>query len=218
MNPSKCQTLRAALYGRVSTDDQDESMQRREMLEMCSRRSWEPAIFEDHGWSGAKEHRPELDRMLALCRKGKFDVVMVYRFDRFARSVKQLVGALAEFESLGVQFVSVHEQIDTTTPQGRFFFHIFAALAEFERELTRSRIHSKLSQRKQELQNNGFFISKKGRRCTRLGRPRCTVNGAEVLALRSSGASIRAIAAQLNSSIGTISRMIAGGSYVQAEN
>src|SRR5579864_9154514 len=107
--------LHAFLYGRVSTEDQSESMQTREMLETCKRRGWTSELFSDHGISGAKESRPELDRMMSLARKRKCDVVMVYRFDRFARSLRQLVNALAEFESLGIQFVSVREQVDTTT-------------------------------------------------------------------------------------------------------
>jgi len=136
---------RAFLYGRVSTDDQNESIQTQEMITEAKHRGWETTIFADHGWSGAKESRPELDRMMALCRRRKCDVVMVYRFDRFARSMKQLVNALSEFDALGIAFVSVHESIDTTTPQGRLVFGIFAAIAEFERELIRQRTRSAMA-------------------------------------------------------------------------
>ena len=83
-------------------------------------------------FSGAKERRPELDRLLAGCRKRHFDAVVVYRYDRFARSLRQLVNALAEFDALGIQFVSLHEGVDTSTPNGRLVFGIFASIAEFE--------------------------------------------------------------------------------------
>ena len=134
--------MRAFLYARVSTGEQNEGMQLREMQELATRRSWEQEIFADVGVSGAKASRPELDRMMKLVRQGKGDVVIVYRFDRFARSTQQLVNALEEFKALGVQFISVHEAIDTTTPMGKFAFTVFAAIAEFEREIIRERVKS----------------------------------------------------------------------------
>jgi DNA invertase Pin-like site-specific DNA recombinase len=137
--------MRAGLYARVSTDEQDEGMQLAELREFCDRRGWSYEIFADPGQSGAKLSRPQLDRMMKLCRARKLDVVVVYRFDRFARSTKQLVDALAEFDRLGIQFVSLHEQVDTSTPNGKLLFHIFAAIAEFERTLTIDRIKSGLA-------------------------------------------------------------------------
>jgi DNA invertase Pin-like site-specific DNA recombinase len=86
-------------------------------------------------WSGSKESRPALNRLLADAKRRKFDVVLVYRYDRFARSLRQLVKTLAEFDALGISFVSLHENADTTTPNGRLVFGIFASIAEFEREL-----------------------------------------------------------------------------------
>lgn len=137
----------AFLYARVSTSDkgQDPAMQIREMQQFATRRGWEHTSFVDAGFSGSKVSRPELDLMMAQCRKRKCDVVVVYRFDRFARSVKHLVDALTEFNDLGIQFVSLHENVDTTTAQGKLLFTIFAAIAEFERELTRERVHSGLA-------------------------------------------------------------------------
>ena len=120
-------------------------MQLRELREFCERRGWKIEIFADPGQSGAKVSRPQLDRMMKLCRARKLDVVVVYRFDRFARSTKQLVDALAEFDRLGIQFVSLHEQVDTSTPNGKLMFHIFAAIAEFERSLTVQRVRSGLA-------------------------------------------------------------------------
>ena len=167
--------MRAALYARVSTADkgQNPEMQIRELQEYCGRRKWDPEIFADPGFSGSKVNRPQLDRMMFACRRRLFDVVVVYRFDRFARSTKHLVDALEEFQNLGIQFVSLHENVDTTTAQGKLLFHIFAAIAEFERELTRERVRSGLANARA-----------KG---TRLGRPRRVVDVERIRALRATG-------------------------------
>lgn len=133
---------RAALYARVSTGEQDEGMQVREMTEGAERRGWEITIFPEPGVSGSKEKRPVLDRMMAEVRRGKFDAVMVYKFDRFARSLRHLILALDEFNALGVEFVSMRDQVDTATPAGRLMFQIIGAFAEFEREVIRERVKS----------------------------------------------------------------------------
>jgi DNA invertase Pin-like site-specific DNA recombinase len=140
--------MKAFLYARVSTGDQNEGMQVREMRELAERRGCDIEVFIDAGFSGAKVKRPELDRMMGLVRRGKCDVVIVYRFDRFARSTQHLVNALEEFRAMGVSFISVHEAIDTTTPMGRFAFTVFAAIAEFERELIRERVRSGMAHAK----------------------------------------------------------------------
>jgi DNA invertase Pin-like site-specific DNA recombinase len=171
---------------------QDPEMQLREMQEYCDRRKWKVEIFADPGWSGAKLNRPELDRMMQACRRRKFDVVVVYRFDRFARSTKHLVDALAEFNSLGIQFVSLHENVDTTSPQGKLLFHIFAAIAEFERELIRERILSGIA-----------HARSKGRK---LGRPRRNPDVARIASLRAQGVPWEAIAAEMGISRATAIR------------
>lgn len=147
--------MKAFLYARVSTGEQNEGMQVREMRELAERRGCDIEVFIDAGFSGAKTQRPELDRMMQLVRRGKCDVVMVYRFDRFARSTQHLVNALEEFRTLGVQFISVHEAIDTTTPMGRFAFTVFAGIAEFERELIRERVRSGMAHAKANGQHVG---------------------------------------------------------------
>ena len=86
-----------------------------------------------------------MDRLWVDCRKRRVDAVVVYRYDRFARSLRQLVNALEEFRAMGVEFVSLHEGVDTSTPNGRLVFGIFASIAEFERELIRSRVRSGLA-------------------------------------------------------------------------
>jgi len=104
--------MRAALYARVSHVGQNPEMQLAELRQYCARRGWEIAgEYVDVGVSGAKERRPQLDRLLVDCRKRSVDAVVVYRYDRFARSLRQLVNALCEFEALGIQFVSLHEGV-----------------------------------------------------------------------------------------------------------
>ena len=111
----------AAIYARVSTrNGQHPEMQLQELRTYCQRREWEIAgEYVDQGISGAREQRPALDRLLADCRKRRVDAVVVYRYDRFARSLRQLVNALEEFRVLGVDVISLHESVDTSTPNGR---------------------------------------------------------------------------------------------------
>jgi len=116
-------------------------MQLREITDYCGRRGWSnPLTFVDRASSG--KVRPELERLKTLCRQRKIDMVVVYRFDRFARSTRELVEAVEEFATLGIQFISLHENVDTTCPQGKLVFTIFAAVAEFERELIKERVRS----------------------------------------------------------------------------
>lgn len=185
---------RAAIYARVSThNDQNPEMQLNEVRAYCLRRQWEIAgEYVDAGISGSKEHRPALDRLLAECRKRRMDAVVVYRYDRFARSVRQLVNALEEFRSLGIDFVSLHEGVHTSTPNGRLVFGIFASIAEFERELIRDRVRSGLAAAKA--------------RGKQLGRPRVVVDGLKIAELRAEGRGWKAIAAELGVGVGTILR------------
>ena len=143
--------------------------------------------------SGSKDSRPGLNRLLADARRRKFDVVVVYRYDRFARSLRQLVNALGEFDALGIHFVSLHEGVDTSTPNGRLIFGIFASIAEFERELIRSRVRS------------GLAAARTKGKC--LGRPRVIVdNPQKISALRKNGASWATICRQTGLSKGTAQR------------
>ena len=184
--------MNAVIYARVSTKgaSQNPEIQLRELHEYCIRRGWDVAVeYVDAAVSGAKEERPQLDRLLGECRKGRVDAVVVYRYDRFARSLRQLVNALEEFRALGIEFVSLHEGVDTSTPNGRLVFGIFASIAEFERELIRERVRSGLAAARA--------------RGKRIGRPRKIVDGAKIARLRASGTSWRAIADRLGVSVGT---------------
>ncbi|MEJ2010145.1 MAG: recombinase family protein, partial [Acidobacteriota bacterium] len=114
----------AAIYTRVSTHNgENPEMQLNEVRAYCERHQWVVGgEYVGAGISGSRKHRPALDRLLADCRKRRIDAVVVYRYDRFARSVRQLVNALEEFRSLGIDFVSLHEGVDTSTPNGRLVF------------------------------------------------------------------------------------------------
>ena len=188
--------MRVALYARVSTlNGQHPEMQLAELREYASRRGWEVAgEYVDEGVSGARERRPALDRLWVDCRKRRVDAVVVYRYDRFARSLRQLVNALEEFRAMGIEFVSLHEGVDTSTPNGRLVFGIFASIAEFERELIRSRVRSGLAAAKS-----------KGKR---LGRPRTAVDAKQVATLRAAGASWKVISEQLGIGVGTACRAL----------
>ena len=192
----RCEMKRAAIYARVSTHNgQHPEMQLEEVRSFCRQRHWEIAgEFVDEGICGAKEHRPALDRLLSDCRKRKVDAVVVYRYDRFARSLRQLVNALEEFRALGIDFVSLHEGVDTSTPNGRLVFGIFASIAEFERELIRDRVRSGLA-----------LAKSRGRK---LGRPRIPVDASKVAFLRAQGRSWASIAEELGLGEGTVRRAV----------
>jgi DNA invertase Pin-like site-specific DNA recombinase len=187
------ETMRVALYGRVSTSNhgQDVGMQMRELREYCERRGWQIAgEYVDAGVSGAKDSRPELNRLMAEAHKRRFDVVVCWKFDRFARSVSHLLRALETFNSLGIAFVSLSEQIDTATPTGRMIFTVLGAVAELERSLIAERVRAGLRNARA-----------KGKR---LGRPRVAVDAARIRELRSQGLSWPKIAAKLGASVGTV--------------
>ncbi len=193
--------MRAAIYARVSTanNGQDPRVQTREMQEYCPRRGWTIVDeYVDVGISGTKEKRPELDRLLADAHRRRFDVVVVWRFDRFARSVSHLLRALETFQALGIEFVSLSEQLDTSTPTGKMVFTVLGAVAELERSLIVERVKAGLRNARA-----------KGKR---LGRPSKAVDASTVARLRGQGVTWRAIAEQLGVGVGTLYRSASGRS------
>jgi DNA invertase Pin-like site-specific DNA recombinase len=188
--------MRAAIYARVSTanNGQDPRVQTRELVEFCERRGWTLAPeYVDIGISGTKEKRPALDRLMADAHKRRFDIVIVWRFDRFARSVSHLLRALETFNALGIAFVSLSENVDTTTPTGKMIFTVLGAVAELERSLIVERVRAGLRNARA-----------KGKR---LGRPPVVVDSAKVASLRASGLSWRAVGKELGVSVRTARRM-----------
>lgn len=188
--------IRVGLYARVSTlNGHHPEMQLDELREYASRRGWQIAgEFVDEGVSGAKESRPALNRLLADARQRKLDAVLVWKLDRFGRSLKHLVNTLADLEALGVAFVSVRDNIDLTTPAGRLMLHLVAAMAEFERALIQERVRAGLQNAK-----------KKGKR---LGRRPVAVDASKIASLRASGASWRAISRQMGVGSGTLYKAV----------
>jgi DNA invertase Pin-like site-specific DNA recombinase len=176
-------TKRAAIYCRVSTSDQNPDLQQTELREYCAFRKWEIVEPFTDTISGAKDRRPALDRMLADARRGKFEVIVVWRFDRFARSTSHLLRSLEEFQSLGIDFVSLRESVDTSTPTGKAVFTIIAAIGELERSTIRERVIA------------GQKAAK--RRGVRFGRPRIHFDIGAARKLRDKGFSWRDISDEM---------------------
>ncbi|HLX60310.1 MAG TPA: recombinase family protein [Planctomycetota bacterium] len=197
---------RVAIYARVSTSEQNADMQTAELREYAARRGWTLAgEFVDTGISGTKASRPELDKLMAAARRRRFDLVLVWRFDRFARSTAHLLAALDEFRGLGVDFVSLHEAVDTTTPLGKMVFTVVAAVAELERTIIVERVKAGVERARA-----------KGKK---LGRPQGTkADVAQIGALTAEGQSVRQIARALGVGIGTVQRAKAAFQKSQAKS
>jgi DNA invertase Pin-like site-specific DNA recombinase len=187
---------RVAIYARVSTVNhgQDVSLQTRELRQFAEARGWTVyGEYIDSGVSGAKDSRPELNRLMADAHRRRFDVVCVWRFDRFARSVSHLLRALETFKALGIDFVSFSEQMDTSTPAGKMVFTVLGAVAELERSLIGERVRAGLRNAKA-----------KGKR---LGRPRAVADESRIAQRRTAGASWRAIGREMGLSGETVKKL-----------
>jgi DNA invertase Pin-like site-specific DNA recombinase len=184
--------MRTALYARVSTlNGQDPEMQLRELRDYAARRGLEVVDeYTDHGISGSHESRPALNRLMADAHQRKFDAILVWKVDRFGRSLRHLVNALAELGALGVAFVSLRDNLDLSTPSGRLMFAVIGAMAEFERSLIQERVRAGLRNAKAKGQQ--------------LGRPHRVVNRDTILRLKAEGVSLRQIAEQLGVGYGTV--------------
>jgi DNA invertase Pin-like site-specific DNA recombinase len=188
-------TARVAIYARVSTVNhgQDASMQLRELRQFAEARGWTVSgEYVDSGVSGSKDSRPELNRLMADAHKRRFDIVCVWRFDRFARSTSHLLRALEQFRALGIDFVSFSENVDTSTPTGKMVFTVLGAVAELERSLIVERVRAGLRNARA-----------KGKR---LGRPQVIVDIRRIAALREQGRSWPQIARELGVGVGTVYR------------
>ncbi len=182
--------MKAAVYARVSTLDQEPENQLQELRRYVQARGWTAQEFVDHGVSGTKDRRPALDRLVADARRRKVDTVVVWRLDRLGRSLKHLVTLLDDLQSFGVGFVSLGEGIDLQTPAGRLQLHILAALSEFEKSRIAERVKAGLAR----VRANG----------TRLGRPTAVVPAAKLAAVAHLSAT--EAAAQLRVSVSTVNR------------
>lgn len=144
--------MRTALYARVSTlSHQNPETQLIELREYAALRGWQVVDeYVDAGVSGSKDSRPALNRLMSHAQQRRFDAILVWKLDRFGRSLKHLVTSIAELEALGVVFVSLKDNWDLSTPSGRLMFQIVGAMAEFERELIRERIKAGMRRRRLE--------------------------------------------------------------------
>ena len=191
----------AALYARVSTLDQSCEVQLQDLRRYAGHRFAQYREYIDVGVSGAQRHRPQLDMLIKDAHKRLFDVVLVWKFDRFARSPKHLIESLDEFSALGIDFVSYTEGIDTTTPTGQLLFHIVGAVAQFERGLIAERVRAGMA--------HARAMGK------RIGRPRAKVDLEAVRNLRSQGESLRNIATALEVPISRVRRALAAAPTVK---
>ncbi len=186
---------RVAIYARVSTTDQSTESQLLDLRRYVRERGWELFNeFCDNGVSGTTDSRPALNELMNAAKKRKFDAVLVWRFDRFARSTRHLILALEEFRNLGIDFVSYQENIDTSSPLGSAIFTIISAVAQLERDIIAERVKAGL----RKAVENG----------KKLGRPRASVDSEKIHWLRSPGLSHRAIAAQLGISHSTVGQIL----------
>jgi DNA invertase Pin-like site-specific DNA recombinase len=189
---------RVALYARVSTTDQKADLQLDGLRGLVEQRGWLLAgEYIDEGYSGTKDKRPALDKLMVDAHRGKFGIVAVWRFDRFGRSLRHLVTALDEFRDLGVGFVSMQDAIDTATASGRMMFAVIGAMAQFEAELIRERTVAGLAAAR--------------RRHVRLGRRPVHVDLDRARALRAEGKTFRDVARELGVSVGKVHGALAAG-------
>jgi DNA invertase Pin-like site-specific DNA recombinase len=196
------ENIRVAIYARVSTTNhgQDVSLQTRELAQFAQARGWRVVdSYVDEGISGSKDSRPELNRLMADAHKRRFDIVCVWRFDRFARSVSHLLRALETFKALGIDFVSFSEQMDTSTPAGKMVFTVLGAVAELERSLIVERVRAGMRNARA-----------KGRR---IGRPPQTQLSPEMRQVIAETyvrgeTSLRALAKRFGTSLATVQRCI----------
>ncbi len=190
---------RVAIYARVSTTDQDPSLQLDELTQYASARGLQVVgTYLDQGISGARSQRPELDALVGAARRREFDALLVWRLDRLARSVRHLTTLAGELEALGVDLIVPGQAIDTSTPTGRLLFNVLGAIAEFERDLIRDRVVAGMK-----------AAQRRGRA---VGRPQRLTGDqrARVVRLRRAGRSLREIASLLGVSKSTVGRALAG--------
>ena len=184
---------RIAIYARVSTSDQSTDSQLLDLRRYVSDRGWQTyQEYCDNGISGTKDSRPALNELMNDAKKRRFDVVLVWRFDRFARSTRHLINALEEFKNLKIDFVSYQENIDTSSPLGGAIFTIISAVAQLERDIIAERVKAGLRKAKAS-----------GRK---LGRPRVPVDATRIAHLRAQGRSWAEISKKLGVGKGTVQR------------
>ena len=205
--------MKAAIYARVSTTDQNCELQLTALREYITRQGWENAgEYVDTGWSGAKASRPELNRLMDDAGERKFDLVICWKLDRFGRSLLNCKTALQQLQSNGVRFIATSQNIDTdeSNPAARFLLHMLMAAAEFERELIRERAQAGLKRYGQDYRAGkvGKEVHSRSGKDLPPGRPKRVFDRQRVAELRSQGHSYRQIATALDLGEGTVRRVL----------
>ena len=185
---------RVAIYARVSTKEQSVDMQLNDLERYSRERGFNVFKVYRDNISGTKNTRPGLDHLMNDAKTKRFDIVLVWRFDRFARSTKHLVTALYEFRNLGIDFISYQENIDTSSPLGEAIFTIISAMSKLERDIIAERVKGGL----RKARANG----------KRLGRPKSVIDIDKLAGFRKQNMSIRKIANEMKLSKGTIERAL----------
>lgn len=185
--------MRAAIYIRVSTQDQSLDLQRTELTRFAKARGWKITRIYDDKATGTNGNRPRLKELMTAASGREFDVLLIWKLDRLFRSIKGLVTTIQDFQALGIAFVSLKDQIDLSTPSGRLMLHILGAFGEFEASLIKERVIAGLAEAKRK----GIV----------LGRP-VKIESADVLRLRAMGLSMGRIAADLGCSKAGVFRVL----------
>lgn len=189
--------MTCAIYARVSTTDQTCEMQLRELREYIKRRNWTlHEAYVDTGWSGAKASRPELNRLKQDARERRFEAVLVWKLDRWGRSVSDSLAGIQELSGLGIRWIAVTQNLDTdeSNPMARFMLHIMAAFAELEREMIRERVKAGMKSAKH--------------RGSKFGRPKAVFDRRKARDMKATGASIREIAKAFGVGSSTVQRLL----------
>ena len=204
--------IRAVLYKCVSTTDQNHDLQRRELLTYTQRPDWETTEVYEDITSGAKTTRPALDRLLADARARKFDVVLVWKLDRFGRNLLNCLSCIEELQKLGIRFIAVTQglDVDGRNPASKFLLHVLAAAAEFERSLILERTAAGKARYRQDYEQGlvGKTVHSRSGRDLPPHRPKKIFNRDSVLKLRAQGLSLRKIAERLGIGLGTVVRSL----------
>ena len=189
--------MRVAIYARISTanKNQDIEMQLTELRQYAESRNWTVVAEYTDVASGAKASRPELDKLMNAAKQQSIDAILVWKLDRFARSLKHLITAIGDLESFGVKFVSARDNIDLSTPAGRLMFHVIGAVAEFERGLLAERVKAGMKHAK----SKGI----------RIGPKPIATDDAQLRALQAQGLTLRDIARESHYSLATVYRRLA---------
>ena len=192
------------IYARVSTSDQTAIQQLEQLRSYCLKQDLcVYGEYVDEGESALKQNRPQYLRILEDARKRKIDTILVYKLDRFSRSLKELVNTMAILKGYGVNFISYAEKdFDTTTATGQLMFHIVSAFAQFERDMISERTKLKLN-----------YLKSRG---VQLGRPRKADQG-KVFEFRKQGLSLSQIGREMGCDRSTVSKVLKKGNFVDRQ-